>query len=351
MAGKLLGMGRARAVGQWWSKLPREELLDVQLRDLELEIPGTALEERVETLHAELQRRGMCFRPYVWLSTDWFTPDGLTGFAIPFYLAHPRLARLERREMLEVEGGTREECMRLLRHEAAHAFDNAYRLRRKKRWREVFGRASLPYRQTYTVRPDSRAHVVNLDSWYAQSHPSEDFAETFAVWLRPKSRWRSLYAGTPAERKLEFVEEIVGELGAQRPDVRSRKQEETLKSLGSTTLREHYEDKKSRYQVRLPSAYDRDLRQLFPEVSTRRRSESAAGFLRRVRARLRHRVAARFHNQTYLVDQVLKELVRRARLLELRKSGSDEDAFLDVAVLLASIVTRFASRQRAHFSR
>ena len=125
----------------------------------------------VEQLHAELNSAGLRFRPFVYLSYDWFTPDGVVGFAAPFYLAHPRLMRLERRQMLEVEGGAKDQCMRLLRHETAHAFDNAYRLRRKKRFRELFGRAGEPYRDAYTPDPTSRDYVVNLDSWYAQSHP------------------------------------------------------------------------------------------------------------------------------------------------------------------------------------
>src|SRR5256885_16453644 len=79
---------------------------------------------------------------------------------------------------------------RILRHEAGHALDNAYRLRRRKRWRAVFGPASLPYPARYRARPGSRRYVHHLGEWYAQAHPSEDFAETFAVWLTPKSGWR-----------------------------------------------------------------------------------------------------------------------------------------------------------------
>ena len=129
---------RARHAG-WWIRLPDDELLDQRLCDLGLRLEGTALEGRLARLDAELERAGLRFRPHAWLSTDWFTPDGATGFAIPFFLAHPRLMRLERAQMLEVEGGTHEWCMKLLRHEAAHALDNAYGLHRQRRWREVFG--------------------------------------------------------------------------------------------------------------------------------------------------------------------------------------------------------------------
>ena len=110
-----------------WEQLPDKKLLSWRICDLGLQLESSPVAERVEELKAELKLAGIRFRPYVWLSTDWFTPDALTGFAIPFYLAHPRLVRLERQQMLEIEGGTRIECMKILRHETAHALDNADR--------------------------------------------------------------------------------------------------------------------------------------------------------------------------------------------------------------------------------
>ena len=157
-------------------------------------------------IRRDLQRRGMRFRPHVWLSEEWFSPDGVPGIAVPFYMAHPRLMRLERQFMDEVEGGNANWLTRILRHEIAHALDNAYRLRRRKEWRRVFGRASRPYPDIYRPRPASRDFVLHLGHWYAQSHPTEDFAETFAVWLQPKARWRREYQGWPALRKLEYVD-------------------------------------------------------------------------------------------------------------------------------------------------
>ena len=152
----------------------------------------------------------------MWLSEEWFSPDGVPGIAVPFYLAHPRLERLERRMMRNVEGGSAESAMRILRHEAGHAIDTAYRLRRRKRWREIFGPASLPYPDTYRARPGSRRYVQHLGEWYAQAHPCEDFAETFAVWLKPNSSWRRTYAQWPAFHKLEFVDELLEDVRGTR---------------------------------------------------------------------------------------------------------------------------------------
>ena len=125
--------------------------------------------------------------------------------------------RIERRFMREVEGGNRNWLMRILRHEAGHAIDSAYRLRRRKHWRAVFGPASLPYPDTYRPRPGSRRFVQHLGAWYAQAHPTEDFAETFAVWLKPNSQWRREYAGWPAYAKLQFIDQLAQEIGKQRP--------------------------------------------------------------------------------------------------------------------------------------
>ena len=108
-----------------WADWPDEKLLDLKICDLGVRLEGTRLEQRIEQIYDELAEKGLRFRPHCWLSDEWFTPDGIPGVAIPFYLAHPRLERLEKKQMLEVEGGNRAWCMRILRHEAGHAIDNA----------------------------------------------------------------------------------------------------------------------------------------------------------------------------------------------------------------------------------
>ena len=178
------GPARAAEPPEWasWSD---ERLLEVRLCDLGLTLRDSPIRPHIRELYRELRERGIAFRPYFWLSDEWFTPDGVPGVAVPFYLAHPRLARLELSQMLEVEGGTPEWCMRILRHETAHAIDNAYRIRRRRRRQQLFGNSSQKYPEYYTPRPYSRSFVVHLQPWYAQSHPDEDFAESFAVWLTP----------------------------------------------------------------------------------------------------------------------------------------------------------------------
>lgn len=233
------------AARPWWTALSDDALLDVPLRKLRLRIEGSRLEPLLARLARELERAGLVhFRPYAWLSTGWFTPHGATGFAIPFYAAHPRLVALERRMIGYAEGGDVAGCMRILRHEAGHALDNAYRIHRRASWREHFGRFGTPYRSTYRPRWDRQHFVENIGHGYAQSHPGEDWAETFAVWLAPGSRWRTRYAELPALRKLRYVDRLMHEIAGHRPAARTR---ERVDPLGEqhATLREHYARKSS----------------------------------------------------------------------------------------------------------
>jgi len=198
---------RPRARRHEWARLPDEQLLRLRMCDLRLSWKQSPLRRHIERLYQELDGRGIRFRPHVWLSDDWFSPDGVPGIAVPFYLAHPRLMRLARKMESAVEGSNTNWLMRILRHEAGHAIDSAWRLRRRAHWRALFGPASRPYRSRYRARPASRRHVQHLGDWYAQSHPTEDFAETFAVWLAPRSDWQRRYAAWPALAKLRFVQQ------------------------------------------------------------------------------------------------------------------------------------------------
>lgn len=338
---------RRSAEEKSWGRLPTEELLDFRLKDLGLKLEGTTLADRVRRLHAELDEAGVRFKPYVWLSTDWFTPDGTTGFAAPFFLAHTRLVRLEHKQMFEVEGGTSNWCMKLLRHEAAHALDNAYRLRRRKRWREVFGSPTTPYRATYRPNPASRRYVQHLNYWYSQSHPIEDFAETFAVWLGQPS-WREDYAAWPALTKLQYVDDLMHELGDQAPRVRTRAHIDPLRSEQGT-LRDYYRKKQARYSLHLPGTFDDHLRSVFPSAARGR--ESAASFLRRRRADIRRRVAHVTGRETYLVDQVLDEILPRCRILGLARPQLEQRAFVDACILVTTLAVSFVKGQRPRYAR
>ena len=316
-----------------WARLPDDKLLNVRICDLGLTVAGTPLEQRVNQLYAELKERNLRFRPRCWLSDEWFAPDGIPGIAIAFHLAHPRLTKLEDHEMLEVEGGTKTWCMQLLRHEAGHAIETAFRLSRRPRWKKVFGDASMPYPDYYSPKPFSRNYVLHLDWWYAQSHPTEDFAETLAVWLKPGSQWRRRYRNWPALGKLEYVDELMGQLAGKPPHVNSRALVDPLHRLDQT-LREHYQSKQQRYGSRYPDFYDRDLDRLFSDAPEHAKHLPAATFLRRVRRQVRKLVASWTGEYSYTIDLVLKEMISRCRERNLRLVRPPEDVKLELAVWL-----------------
>ena len=293
--------------------------------DLRLAIERSPLARYVRRLYADLERRGLTLRPHVWLSEEWFSPDGVPGFAVPFYLAHPRLERLERHIMHEAEGGNSRLLLRILRHEAGHAVDNAYRLRRRRRWREVFGPASLPYPARYRARAGSRRYVHHLGEWYAQAHPAEDFAETFAVWLTPKSAWRKSYAGWPAVRKLKAVEDLVASVRGRRAPVRNRTRIEPL-HLNTRTLAQHYRRKLAHNRMIRRGLADELLQRAFSAEPRRRGALRAATLLRANFRTLAAGVARPLRIQRYSVEQILRMLIERSERRRLYVRGNRRDA-------------------------
>jgi hypothetical protein len=318
-----------------WETLSDEELLKRRLSSLRVTVEGTWLEDCVSSLHEELEERDIRLRPHTWISSEWFSPDRKPGIAIPFYLAHPRLMKLEKKMMLDVEGGTRSECMAILRHEAGHTVQQAYQLHRRRRWQQLFGLSSKQYPLYYRPNPGSRRYVQHLRLWYAQSHPDEDFAETFAVWLRPRSNWRTRYAGWPALKKLEYVDELMGEIAGKRPLLTSRERVDPLHEL-SETLASHYIKKQAFYAFNPPKTYDRDLYRLFSANPRHRLALPASAFIRRHRAHVRKLVARWTGENQLMLDAVLDDMINRCRVHNLRAVGSERKLLTDFTVLVTA---------------
>src|SRR5207249_1448729 len=187
--------------------LSDDELLRMRICDLRLKIPGTELEPRIENFYRDLAAKGISFKPVCYLSNEWFCPEGSATITIPFYLAHPRLKKLEEKMMLEIEGGTESWCMRLLRHEMGHVLNHTFLLEKDRHWQKLFGSPSLEYSESFRARSYSKRFVRHLEGWYAQSHPEEDFAETLAIWLTPGVDWKRQYQDWKALSKLEYVDQ------------------------------------------------------------------------------------------------------------------------------------------------
>ena len=330
-----------RASALPWTRLSDEDLLSLRFCDLKLSIEQSPLKRQVNRLYTELEGRGIDVRPHVWLSEEWFSPDGVPGIAVPFYLAHPRLEKLERHVMREVEGGNARWFMRILRHEAGHAVDNAYRLRRRKRWREVFGPASLQYPHHYKARPGSRRYVHHLGEWYAQAHPTEDFAETFAVWLKPNSNWRRSYANWPAYNKLNVVEELISSVRGKRAPVRNKIQIEPLEH-NTRTLAEHYRRRLARNDVFRRGLADDLLKRIFYTQRPRQGALRASTLMRANKNPLINAVARELLMERYSIQQILRMLIERSESLKLFVQGSQRDARRHCRWILARLARLYS---------
>jgi putative zinc-binding metallo-peptidase len=322
-----------RAVPSNWPDLPDEELLNLRMSALPLKLEGTVVEARIDQLRQELADRGLNLPLHFYLSDEWFTPDGSVSMAVPFYLAHPRLERLEKAQMLAVEGGEHEWCMRILRHEAGHAIDNAFELRQRADRQRLFGPSTAPYPEYYSPRPYSRSFVLHLDSWYAQSHPDEDFAETFAVWLHPRSDWRRRYDDWPALKKLEYMDGLMREIDGRAPVVTTRRTVDPLHRI-RRTLRQHYRRKAKHYGLDYPNFYDQDLRRLFSDAPEHAAGMPASRFLGRIRREVRRVVSDWTGVYQYTIDQVLEEMTERCDELNLRLASPEDRAKSDFMVVL-----------------
>lgn len=318
-----------------WATWTDERLLLLRFKDLGLQLKGTWVQDCVDELHGELEERGLRLKPHAWVSEEWFSPGGVSGFAVPFYLLHPRLMKLERTQLIEVEGGTHHECMKILRHECGHAVQHGYQLHRKREWQRLFGKSSIKYPDAYRPNPASKRYVQHLRRWYAQSHPDEDFAETFAVWLRPRSDWRKRYVGWPALQKLEYVDRLMGELAGVTPTHRTRAVVDPLRTL-KQTLFEHYTYRRAIYSVEYPKTYDDDLQRLFSDDPRHRARPTAASFLRRHRGDIRRIVSRWTGEYQFSLDQVLEDMIGRCKELRLRVGTHERQLLTDFLVLLTA---------------
>ena len=305
----------------------RERLLNSRISELGLRIEGTELEPLVEQLYRELEARGIAFKPPVYLTDEWGCPEGVPVIGVPFYLADPQLSAIENELAENLESA--DESMMYLRHEAGHAFNYAYRLYEREEWHALFGPYSRPYVDAYKPNPFATEFVRHIAGWYAQKHPDEDFAETFAVWLDPQSSWRDAYAGTPALRKLQYVEGVARELGAQPPPVKPRKRDMPVEEM-TYTVADHYKRQPSP-TIKLPQWFDGDLRRIFAAEG----SEPAAAMLRAKRKRIVGEVAYWTGVQPQVVRALADHLIARVAALNLCTRDDSLVAFVAMLTTLA----------------
>ena len=314
----------------------RGQLLGRRISELGLEISGTRVERLVERLYDELADHGIVFRPPVYLSDQWGCPDGTPLIGVPFYLADQRLERIEAEYAGTVESD--EEAMRYLRHEAGHAINYAFRLYERPDFAEEFGDYALPYAERYAANPLSRAYVRHILGWYAQKHPDEDFAETFAVWLTPSVDWRTEYAGWDAMRKLEWMDRVMGEIGGLTPDVPALTEDDLPVTAMHWTVGEHYADDDDSFPLGDARQFDGDLLRIFARARDAPAGEPAARYLSAHEGELVVRLAYWTGESPGIVRMLLRALRDRAGVLDLRVAGLEAATLIELTAFGTAVM-------------
>jgi hypothetical protein len=338
-----MAASRARLIATDWNTT-RYELLNSRVCDLGLALRGSPVEPMVRQLYRELADKGFKLRPQVYLTDSWGCPNEVPVIGIPFYLADRRLMRIEEEQTGEIEDAAL--IMMLLRHEAGHAVNYAYRLSERRGWAQTFGRFSKPYRDAFNPNPYSRDFVRHLPHTlyggsYAQKHPDEDFAETFAAWLTPRAAWRRKYRTWPAFRKLLYVARSVRAIRGNPPvntEVKLIKPVENLTML----LAEHYGQRAERYRAAAQGYVDDKLREAFPDVKSRTAAQ-ASELIARHKDDLLSSVSRWSNLDQVEVVAILDKLEERAAAMHLRCVARETPRkLMELASLATSLAVDFS---------
>jgi hypothetical protein len=317
----------------------RTALLGRKISELGLGIRGTRVEHLVNQLYAELAAHGIAFRPAVYLSDQWGCPDGTPLIGVPFYLADTRLERIELEMSAAIEDDA--DAMRFIRHEAGHAINYAFRLHERPDWRSTFGEFSAPYRERYHADPFSREYVRHILGWYAQKHPDEDFAETFAIWLTPHVDWRSEYAGWPALAKLEYVDRTMREVGTLTPASPAPTADDLPVEAMHYTVAQHYADSDDRVPIADERQFDADLRRIFAARHEAADAESAGAFVERHHREIVSRISYWTSEPPSVVRSLIDHVTRRAAALDLRAGALEAATLIELTAFGTAVVMSY----------
>lgn len=318
-----------------------QDLLSRPIRELGLKIEGSPIERLVQQLHQELAAKKLTkFHPAIYLTDEWGCPSGEPVIGVPFYLADPALMQLER-ETNDLED--LREIMMYLRHEAGHAFNYAYRLHRTPEWKQLFGPFRRPYHDNYRPVPFSRDHVRHLPGWYAQKHPDEDFAETFAVWLTPRSSWRKRYRGWGAIAKLRYMDRIARELGNVDP-IRRRGETDVTVDEMEMTVGEFYH--RNGQDIPLGDlTLDADLQDIFDAPKRRKSTKPAQQFLHEHRKPVVDKVTYWTGAQRPLIKKLIESIEKRVGELNLFADTKREaEHLIQISVYATALATNYVHR-------
>jgi Putative zinc-binding metallo-peptidase len=321
-----------------------QSALNTRICDLGLTIEGSAVEKFVQQLYRELEQKKIYkFRPAVYLTDEWGCPSGEPIIGIPFYLARLELAQIEK-ENNDLESDR--EIMMYLRHEAGHAFNYAYKLHRTPEWKQVFGPYRRPYRENYRPVLFSKDYVRYLPGWYAQKHPDEDFAETFAVWMTPRSGWRKKYRGWGAMAKLQYMERIARQLGNADP-LRKRGTPDITAQEMEMTVGEFYRNSTEQSPL-LEVTQDGDLTAVFNASKKGKNAQPAEAFLREHRKTIVDQIARWTAMQRPMVRRFMESIEKRTAELGLMIDKKREAEHLsEITVFATTLVMNHLARSKA----
>lgn len=317
----------------------------VPIRDLGLRIGGTPLEGIIADFLQELEHVGIRrLRPHFYLSTEWGVPFDTISIAIPFYLARTDLTALHEDRHGHVEGADRADILRYLRHEMGHAVNYGYQLYETKEWVKIFGDITQPYEEEYRPEPFSRRFVQHLPGWYAQKHPDEDWAETFAVWMTPGSDWRADYADrAEALAKLEYCELTMKALADRDPPVTTTELDEDVGELPFTL--DQFYGTAAAGADELPRGLDGALKAIFPPPATPQEQRPAAALIQRIERDAMESVYRWTGHFPERSRALLRHLARRAEALRLTYSADREaTALVGITTLVTTLAMNYVHR-------
>lgn len=335
-------MGLALRYEDNW-ETERYALLKTRICDLKFHFAESPVFRCIQKLYSELARKGVSFRPEYYFTCsgdEWGCPDRVPVIGIPFHLADNRLSRIERE--MGYKSYDRKDLMILLRHETGHAINYAYELFSTVEWKSIFGdfEKTYPHNFQFKFNPYSRDFVKSQGEpkYYAQAHPDEDFAETFAVWLTPRSKWKTEYQGWPAIRKLEYVERTMNRIRAKRPIVRegalhSPYTEKTYRLI------EYYGEDIDRFKDNALGLYDLDLLRIFaPSSNGRKSAVPVHALIKRNRSFLIRTIAEWTGAREKVVQPVIHKFLQRSRKLALTYLPDDEMLRLSALTALGTAI-------------
>jgi hypothetical protein len=165
-----------------------------------------------------------------------------------------------------------------------------------------------------------------MEGWYAQKHPDEDFAETFAVWLTPGSAWRRRYKGWPAMRKLRYVDRMARMFGNEDPIVRTGEVDITVDDM-RLTVEEFYRRAEKERNLRVDLAMDAHLSEIFLTRKPRE-GRPAAAIVMKYRRELIDKITYWTGVRRAVVRALVEAICKNCERLKLWGEVGRESAYL-----------------------